>query len=83
MATRKMTFSLPADLARKFIRRVPPRERSRYLASLVERSLKQREADLIRACRLANDDPEVLAIEQEMDAIRDRIEGPWDESPLR
>ena len=32
MATRKMTFSLPSGLAVQFLKRVPARERSRYVA---------------------------------------------------
>jgi hypothetical protein len=83
MAARKMTFSIPDSLARKFIRQVPPRERSRYLAGVLEQSLKRREQNLARACKLANQDPDAAAIEKEMDAIRDPIEEPWDESTAR
>jgi hypothetical protein len=83
MATRKMTFSLPAELARRFLRHVPARQRSRYLAEALDRSLKRREAVLIRSCHMANADPGVAAIEQEMDAIADPIEEPWNEPPAR
>ena len=83
MAVRKMTFSLPADLASKFVRQVAPRDRSKYLAGVLEQSLKRRERDLIRACRLANEDPDATAVEHEMDAVEDAIEEPWDASSSR
>jgi len=42
---------------------------------------RQLQSELVRACRLANEDSEVAAIEREMDAFQDPIEEPWDESP--
>lgn len=78
-----MTFSLPQPLAEKFVQRVAPRERSKYVAAALEQSLRRREAALVRACQLANQDPEAAAIEREMDAFQDRIEESWDESRPR
>ncbi len=49
----------------------------------MEESLSKRDAELIRACRVANEDPEVTAIEREMDALNDPIEEPWDEPAPR
>jgi hypothetical protein len=63
MATRKMTFIIPEDLALQFVRRVPARERSRYLADALSEKLTARERALIEA----NSDPEVRAIEKEFD----------------
>ena len=83
MAARKMTFSLPAGLAQKFIRQVPSRQRSPYLARVLEQSLKRREADLIRACQAANQDRRIQAVERDMDAVADRIGEPWDDSAAR
>jgi hypothetical protein len=83
MATRKMTFSIPVDLASQLLKRVPARDRSRFLAKALEKSLREEEQALVRSCRLANQDPEVAAIEQEWDQIGDQIEEPWSESPLR
>ena len=83
MATRKMTFSLPVDLASQLLKRVPARDRSRFLAKALEKSLREEEQALVQSCRLANEDPEVAAIEQEWNQIGDRIEEPWGESPLR
>ncbi len=83
MAARKVTFSIPEDLARRFFRQVPSRVRSSYLSRLLERSLSERDANLVRACELANEDPEVRTIEREFDALADRIEEPWSDSPAR
>jgi hypothetical protein len=83
MATRKMTFSLPADLASQLVKRVPARDRSRFLAKALEKSLREEEQALVRSCRLANQDPEVAVIEQEWDQIGDQVEELWSESSPR
>jgi hypothetical protein len=54
MAARKMTFSLPEPLARDFLRRVPARERSRFVAEALVERLKGADQALARACKLAN-----------------------------
>src|SRR5438270_272812 len=51
MATRKMTFTLPEDLAEQFVRRVPARERSKYLANALNEKLSARDRHLVEACR--------------------------------
>jgi hypothetical protein len=83
MAVRKMTFSLPIDLANRLVKRVPPRDRSRFLAQALEKSLRENDESLVRSCLLANQDPEVKAIEQEWEEIRDPIEEPWSDAPAR
>lgn len=83
MASRKMTFTLPEELARQFVRRVPARDRSRYLAEALHEKLSARERLLVEACRIANEDPEVRAIEEEFDAITDQAEEPWRGSTTR
>lgn len=83
MAARKMTFSLPEDLATRLVKRVPARERSRFLAQVLEKSLLEEEDALVRACLAANQDPDIKAIEQEWDEIRDAIEEPWSDTPAR
>jgi hypothetical protein len=83
MAARKMTFSLPEELATKLVRRVPARERSRFLAQVLEKSLREDDESLIRACLMANQDADVKAIEQEWDEIRDVIEEPWSDASAR
>ena len=84
MAVRKMTFSLPLELAMRLVKRVPPRDRSRFVAQVLEKSLREDDESLIRSCLLANQDPGVKAIEQEWDEIRDPIEEPaFEEHTLR
>lgn len=77
MGTRKMTFTLPEDLASRFVRRVPVRERSKYLAEALTERLSTRDRLLAEACRAANEDPEVQSIEKEFDAINDEAAEPW------
>jgi hypothetical protein len=83
MAARKMTFSLPLELADRLVKRVPARERSSFLARVLEKSLLEEDEALIRSCLSANQDPEAKVIEQEWDEIRDAIEEPWSDSPAR
>ena len=83
MATRKMTFTLPEDLVLQFVRHVPARERSKYLAAALNEKLSARERLLVEACRTANNDPEVRAIEKEFDAITDEAGEPWTGSSPR
>jgi hypothetical protein len=59
-----MTFTLPEELAEQFVRRVPARERSKYLANALNEKLSARDRHLVEACRIANNDPEVRAIEK-------------------
>ncbi len=83
MAIRKMTFSLPEELARRFEKRVPARQRSRFIADALKAQFRQRDLELIRACEVANQDPEVQAIEREFDAIEEGISEPWDDNAAR
>jgi len=85
MASRKMTFTIPQDLATQFLRRVPARDRSRYVTEAIAASLRAREEQMIQSCQVANHDPDVLAIEREWDALEptDRIEEPWDNASTR
>jgi hypothetical protein len=83
MATRKMTFSLPEDLAKRLVKRVPARDRSGYLARLLEKDLRSEEETLKRSCLLANQDADAKLIEHEFDQIQDPIEEPWDDAPAR
>jgi len=73
-----MTFSLPESLASSFARRVPARDRSRYVAEAIAEKLAEREKRLIRACELANDDPGVREIEEEFDNLTDALSEPWE-----
>lgn len=77
MAVRKMTFSVPEPLAVQFLRRVPSRDRSRFISDALAARLEQRDLDLIRACDTANEDPDIAVIEKEFDGIRDAMSEPW------
>ncbi len=77
MATRKMTFAFPEELATLFVRRVPARSRSKYLAEALREKLSERDQKIGEACRAANADPEVRAIEEEFDAIAEEGAEPW------
>jgi hypothetical protein len=83
MASQKMTFTLPEDLAMRFVKRVPARDRSRYVADAIADKLADREKRLIRACEIANQDPEIREIEKELDALTDEIVEPWDDAAAR
>jgi len=83
MAARKMTFSLPLELADRLVKRVPARERSSFLACVLEKSLLEEDDALIRSCLSANQDTEAKVIEQEWDEIRDAIEEPWSDAPAQ
>jgi hypothetical protein len=83
MAGRKMTFTLPEDLASRLIRRIPARDRSRYVAAVLNQQLANRDERLIQAIAVANGDPDVRQIEKEFDALEDEIAEPWKGSPSR
>ena len=46
-----------------------------------QHGLEEVDESLMRSCILANEDPEVKAIELEWDEIRDAIEEPWSDAP--
>ena len=71
MAIRKMTFSVPEQLAVQFLRRIPSRDRSRFVSEALEAQLEARDHQLIRAFEAANADLDVAEIEKEFDGIRD------------
>jgi len=75
-----MTFSLPEEIVVQFLKRVSPQDRSRYVASALAEKLAERERQLIRACEVANRNPEVLVIEKELATLPDEISEPWTDS---
>jgi hypothetical protein len=79
MATRKMTFTFPEDLAARFLKRVPARNRSGYLAEALAQKLAERDRRLVLSCEIANRDPEVRAIEKEFDSFSHEITERWSE----
>ena len=83
MASHKMTFTIPEDLARQFLKTVPARRRSSYVSEAIEAKLRERESRLRRACDAANRDLDVAAIEGEWESIRDSIAEPWTDAKAR
>ena len=83
MSTRKMTFTLPADLAAQFVKRVSARDRSRYVAEALAARLRERDQMLARAAEVANRSRQVQAIEREFGKLETEILEPWDETPSR
>ncbi|MCX6590921.1 MAG: hypothetical protein NTZ56_05295 [Acidobacteria bacterium] len=77
MAVRKMTFSVSEAVAVQFLACVPSRERSRFVSEALVARLSERDADLIRACDVANQELDVLEIEQEFDRLPDAAAEPW------
>jgi hypothetical protein len=71
MPSRKLTFTLPQDLATEFLRHVPASRRSQYVAAAIAARLREREAQLVRACEAANDSAEVREIASAFDALAD------------
>ncbi len=77
MAMRKLTFSVPEPLAAQFLRRVASRDRSRFVSEALAALLEERDAQLIRACEMANQDLDVVELEKEFDGIGDEMAEPW------
>jgi hypothetical protein len=61
----------------------PHRDRSRYVADTLARSLRGQQEELARACDIANQNLDALMIEREFDVISGEIAGPWNDSPTR
>lgn len=76
MATRKLTFRLPKELATQLVRRVPARDRSRYVAVALALKLQERDRKLAHACDVANRSRPVRDVEREFEALPDEIAEP-------
>ncbi len=80
MASRKLTFTLPQDLAAEFLRRVPSALRSQYVAAAIADKLREREEQFARACEAANNSADVREIENALDALAeesDAVQESW------
>ena len=77
MASQKVTFSLPKNLVAQLAKRVPVRERSRYVAEALATKLKEREQLLAHACEMANRSRKIRALERDWDVLTDEIREPW------
>jgi hypothetical protein len=78
-----MTFRVPEPLAAQFLRRVPSRDRSRFVSEALSARLRERDLDLVRACDAANQDLDVAEIEKAFDGIRDEMAEPWNNTGAR
>ena len=74
---RKMTFSVPEQLAVQFLRKVASRDRSRFVSEALAARLAERDAALIHACEIANQDMDVAEIEKELDGLGDQMAERW------
>ena len=77
---RKMTFTIPDDVATPFLRIVPSARRSKFVADALRKSLQEREKALISACDAVNADAELNTLVDEWQSASDPVEEPWDES---
>ena len=80
MANRKLTFTLPEDLAAEFLRRIPSSNRSSYVATAIRAKLREREEQIVRSCEVANSSADVRNIEESWDSLTDevdRMQEPW------
>jgi hypothetical protein len=68
---------VPEPLANEFLRRVASRDRSRFVSQALAARLAERDQQLIRACEIANAEPDAVEIEKEFDGIRDEMTEPW------
>ena len=81
---RKMTFTIPDEIATSFLREVPAARRSEVVAEALKKTLALRkteqDADLIAACDALNVDPDIAQLEKDMDTLSgDGLdEYPWD-----
>ena len=80
---RKMTFTIPDEVAKPFLLAIPSTRRSKFVADALRRTLKDREDSLIAACDAVNADTALNAVVDEWQAVSDPIEEPWDESAAR
>lgn len=74
MASKKLTFTLPQELAAEFLRRVPASLRSQYVAAAIGDKMREREAQFVRACEAANNSTDVREIESSFDALTDEFD---------
>lgn len=80
MASRKLAFTLPQELATEFLARVPASLRSQYVAVAIADKLRTREQQLVRACEIANNSADLREIESSFDSLADGsdvVQEPW------
>ena len=78
-----MTFSIPEGVAAELLKKVPSRDRSRYVTDALVDKMRTRNEALARACDAANQEEDILAIEREFEAISTDIAEPWIDAKTR
>jgi len=78
---RRMTFALPDKLADQFAKGVPAREGLRFIVEALSEKLVRRERRLIRGCTIANRNPDIASLEQDLERLQDDILGSWTDAP--
>ena len=71
LPAKKMTFSLPGQIAADFMHRIPARQRSHFVAEAFAARLNDRDRRLREAAAIVNASPEIQTLEQEWDALPD------------
>ena len=79
MPSRKMTFTLPEEIAVPFLRRVGPSHRSKYVAEAIAARMRERAEMIKEACLAANNDPETQQMQAEFDALPDTMTEEWND----
>jgi len=71
MATKKMTFTFPEEMAVSFIRRVGPSRRSKFVVEAVAAKMHEREAAFEAACDALEGNAALASLASDMDALND------------
>lgn len=69
----RLTLSIPDTIAHRFQVAVPPRQRSKLVAQLLEQLLAKREDSLASACRAANRDAALAKETDDWQAFDDGV----------
>ena len=78
--TRKVTFTLPAELADLLNRQVRSLDRSAFVSAAIAERMDAKRRRLIASCEAANANPEDAELREEMAALEDdglAAHAPW------
>jgi hypothetical protein len=71
MASRKMTFTFPEEIATSFTRRVGPSGRSKFVVEAVAAKMREREAAFEAACDALEGNEALVSLALDMDSLND------------
>ena len=74
----RQTFTLPESVFQRFASVVPEGKRSALVAELLEQEALRRENAMVEACRLANQDAELAALESDFQNLGDTVTEAFD-----